>query len=79
MTSLVKTICCFDSIINILFSFLFVAPFGCVASLNRGAVSIPGEVRSRMGGQMCNLSWTPNSEINHSCVSHRMGCLEHNL
>ena len=25
---------------------------------------------------MSNLSWTPNSEINHSCVSRRIGCLE---
>ena len=31
---------------------------------------------------MCNLSWTPHSNlekdnsINHSCVSPKMGCLE---
>ena len=32
---------------------------------------------------MCNLSWTPNSNLekdnslNHSCVSPKMGCLEY--
>ena len=26
---------------------------------------------------LCNVSWTPNSEINHSCVSPRMSGLEY--
>ena len=32
---------------------------------------------------MCNLAWTPDSNLekdnslNHSCVSHRMDCLEY--
>ena len=26
---------------------------------------------------MCNLSWTPNSEIIYSCVSPIVGCLEY--
>ena len=34
---------------------------------------------------MCNLSWTPHSNLekdnslNHSCASPRMGCLEYPL
>ena len=28
-------------------------------------------------GYAGDLSWTPNSRINHPCVSHRIGCLEY--
>ena len=43
-------------------------------------VSVPGEVKYPTrggGGGICKLSSTPNSEINHSCVRHTMGCLEY--
>ena len=47
-------------------------------------VSMPGEVKDPTRGYMCNLSWTPHSNLekdnslkNHSCVSPKMGCLEY--
>ena len=44
----------------------FVGPF----------TSMPGEVKDPHA-EGVNVTWTPNSEINHSCVSPRMGCLEY--
>ena len=44
-------------------------------------MSVPGEVKSAL--EMWNLSWTPQSSLekdnslNHSCVSPKMGRLEH--
>ena len=43
-------------------------------------VSMPGEVKDPMGGGgggKCITSRGLNTEVNHSCISTRMGCLEY--